>query len=136
MRSTPRPSSVVTLIALLVVECGFAIVVTVLLGIELATAEADSLPSAIALLVLSIVLVAWAAAMVVSSIRGRAWVRGSALVWQVLQAVVGINALTGPDPQPGLAWPLIIVAVVAAILLFTPAVRAALVRRGDPGETA
>lgn len=131
MNHESRTPVIRALIAVLALEGAAAAVVAVLLLIELLTAPVTSVGAAVALVVLAALAAVWAAAMVVGTLRGRAWVRGSAIVWQVIQFFVGVSALTGVGPRPELAWPLVLVAIVGFVLLSTPAVRAVLVRRGD-----
>ena len=77
------------------------------------------------------VAAAWLAAIVVGTLRGQAWIRAAAIVWQVLQFAVGVGALQGQLAQPGWGWPLIALAVVVFLLLFTKPVVALTSARGD-----
>ena len=63
--------------------------------IELLVARPTSYASAIALTVLAFIAAAWLGAIVVGALRGQAWIRGAAIVWQVLQFAVGAGAVTG-----------------------------------------
>lgn len=131
MNHESKAPAIWALIAVLAVECAALAAVTVVLLVELLTSPAASPGAGIALAVLAALAAVWAGAMVVGALRGRAWVRGSAIVWQVIQFAVGASALTGAGPQPEIAWPLIILAIVGAGLLFTTTVRSALVQRGE-----
>jgi hypothetical protein len=57
-------------------------------------------------------------------LRGQAWIRAAGIVWQVLQAAVGVGALQGQVAQPAWGWPLILLAVVVFVLLFVKPVMA------------
>ncbi len=91
----------------------------VMLLIELLTATPSSYATATALTVLAFVAAAWMGAIVVGALRGQAWIRGAAIVWQVLQFAVGAGAISGAFSQPAWGWPLVAVALVAFLLLFT-----------------
>jgi hypothetical protein len=99
--------------------------------VALIGAPTRAVVSGIALTVVIVLAAVWLAAMVVGAVRGRAWIRAAAVVWQVLQIAVGIGALQGALAQPAWGWPLIVVAVAAFILLFTPQVVEATRRRDD-----
>jgi hypothetical protein len=64
----------------------------------------------------------------VGTFRARPWARTSGLVWQVVQFFVGISQTQGPGAPIGLAFALIVPAVVVAVLLFTRPVREAMAR--------
>src|SRR5690606_35240190 len=109
----------------------FALVagLVVTLVVELFVDTPASLPSAIALLVIAVIAAAWLGAIVVGAWRGRAWVRGAALVWQVLQLGLGIASLQGAFAQPAWGWPLLIVAAAGILLLLSRPVTQALSER-------
>jgi hypothetical protein len=119
------------LVALLTVE--FLLVAALLVATVLALAEggAGSLASGIALTVIVALAAIWLAAMVIGALRGQAWIRAAAVVWQVIQIAVGVGALLGALAQPWIGWPLLIVGVAAFILLFTPSVVEATRHRDD-----
>ena len=96
--------------------------VAIVLIFDLVTVEPASLATAVALTVLVLIAVAWMAATIVGLLRGQAWVRASAIVWQVLQFAIGLGALQGTFAQPAWGWPLVIVAALTFGLLFLPAV--------------
>jgi hypothetical protein len=70
------------------------------------------------------------AATIVGLLRGQAWVRASAIVWQVLQFAIGVGALQGSFAQPAWGWPIVAVSVVTFGLLFVPSVVKATQARG------
>jgi hypothetical protein len=121
------------LIAVLAAEFVLAVCLVIVLLVELLIDTPASTPSAIALTVVTAVAPVWLGAVIVGALRGRAWIRGAALVWQVLQLGVGIAALQGDTGQPAIGWPLIAVAAVGILLLLNRRVVLATSRReGDP----
>jgi hypothetical protein len=62
-------------------------------------------------------------------LRAAKWTRPAAVVWQLVQILVGFDATQGPGGRYDLAALLVIPAVIAVVLLFTPSVTAAM-RRG------
>jgi hypothetical protein len=115
----------------LVVEALLVIAAGALLVGELIAAAEHSSPDAVALLVITALALLGCVAMIVGLQRGRFWVRAAILVWQVLQGMVGIYALTGAGSQPLIGWPLILLAVILIVLLFTPGVQRWTARRED-----
>ena len=113
------------LVVLLFMECALLTVATIYLVIELLTATADSLASAVALTVLTAIAAVWLGFIAANVLRGRAWTRGAAIVWQVLQGAVAIGCFQGIFAQPTVGWLLLAPALVVLVLLFTPPVVAA-----------
>ena len=107
------------------------IAAAVLLVGELVAAAESSSPDAVALLVVAALALLGCLAMIVGLARGRFWVRAAILVWQLLQGMVGVYALTGVGAQPLIGWPLIVLAVILIVLLFTPGVQRWTARRED-----
>jgi len=99
--------------------------------VSLVVGGAGSLASGVALTVIVALAAVWLAAMVIGALRGQAWIRAAAVVWQVIQIAVGIGALLGALAQPWIGWPLVVVGVAAFILLFTPSVVDATRHRDD-----
>ncbi len=122
MRNPGRPPVFWGLAALLILELAAVSVVAIVLLFDLVAAEPTSLATAIALTVLVLIAVGWMAATVVGLLRGQAWVRASAIVWQVLQFAIGAGALQGSFAQPAWGWPIVIVSLVTFGLLFVPSV--------------
>jgi hypothetical protein len=56
------------------------------------------------------------------------WARPAALVWQLVQLLVGFDAFQGAGARPDLGALLIVPAVVVLVLLFTPSVSAVMRR--------
>jgi hypothetical protein len=120
-----RRPQVVILLILLGVELVLVGAAAVYLVIELLIDTPQSLPSAIAILVLTVLAAIWLATIILHTMRGRSWTRGATVVWQVLQASIGIGTMQGLFPRPDLGWPLIILSLVVLGLLFTKPVIAA-----------
>jgi hypothetical protein len=119
------------LIVLLIGEFLLAAALALTLLIELLIATPTSFASAVALTVLAFIAAAWIGAIVVGALRGQAWIRGAAIVWQVLQFAIGASAISGTFSTPAIGWPLVVVAVVAFLLLFAKPVVDATSRREE-----
>src|SRR3954469_13208063 len=108
------------LTVLLFAECALLVVATVYLLVELLTVVPASYPSAIALTALTAVAAGWLAAIAIGTLRNRPWIRGAAIVWQVLQGAVAIGCFQGAFAQPEIGWFLLVPALLVLVLLFTP----------------
>ena len=130
MSTTRRPALLWVLVVLLTIEfLGVASLAVVLL-VETLTASGASVGGGIALTVIGFVAAAWLGAIIVGTLRGQAWIRAAAIVWQVLQVAVGVGALQGQVAQPVWGWPLIVLAAFVFLLLFLkPVVSQTSVRR-------
>ena len=83
----------------------------------------DSIASAIGLVLTAIAATAWMTVTAVGFVQGRAFARGSALVWQVLQGAVGLASNQGLFARPDIASGLLVPSLIAlALLLFSPSV--------------
>jgi hypothetical protein len=128
--TTRRPALLWVLVVLLTIEFLGVAALAVVLLVETLTASGASVGSGIALTVIGFVAAAWLGAIVVGTLRGQAWIRAAAIVWQVLQVAVGVGALQGQVAQPVWGWPLIILAAFVFLLLFLkPVVALTSVRR-------
>ncbi|MCU1404718.1 MAG: hypothetical protein JWQ43_1021 [Glaciihabitans sp.] len=117
------------LCALLAAECALVAAATVYLIVELLVATPDSYESAIALTVLAAIAAVWLGFITVNAFRGRPWIRGAAIVWQVLQIAVAVGAFQGAFSQPDVGWLLLLPSIAVIVLLFTKPVLAATTRR-------
>jgi hypothetical protein len=126
-----KPGLFWLLIVLLGAEFLLVAGLAVVLLVELLTTTATSIASGVALTVLAFVAAAWLAAIVVGALRGQAWMRAAAIVWQVLQFAIGAASIAGQFGQPWIGWPLMVVALVAFVLLFTKPVVEATATRPD-----
>ncbi len=129
-RTPARHPLVVMLATILFAECAVLAIATGYLVVEMLVAVPDSLASAVALTVLTAIAAIWLAVIAVNVLRGRAWTRGATVVWQVLQSAVAVGFFQGMFARPGVGWLLLLPALVALGLVFTPPVIAATARRG------
>lgn len=134
MKNPVRPPVFWGLATLLMLELAAAAAVAIVLLVDLVAAEPASLATALALTVLVLVAVGWMAVTVVGLLRGQAWVRASAIVWQVLQFAIGLGALQGSFAQPAWGWPIVAVSVLTFGLLFVPSVVRATQGRARDGS--
>lgn len=124
-----RPFLLVLLAVVLFAEAALLVAATVLLFYELVVDRAASYASALGILILAALAAVWLVMVAVSTLRARPWIRGAAIVWQVLQIGVGIGSLQGLLAREDIGWFLIIPAVLALVLLFTRPVLAATMRQ-------
>ena len=93
----------------------------------------DSIASAIGLVLITLAATAWIAVTTFGFVQGRAFARGSAVVWQVLQGAVGLASNQGLFARPDIGSGLFVPALVAlALLLFSPSVSKHLGTTTDP----
>ena len=124
LENTRRSPLVILLVILLALQTVFIVGVTVYLVVELLLAEAEFPPTAIALTVLVLVAAIWLVAMTRGVWRGRAWTRGSVLVYQFSQLAIGVGSIQGFVPRPDIGWWVILTAVLGLVLvLSTPVSR-------------
>jgi len=124
---------VVVLLVLLAAELVLVLGLVVTLVVELLVATPESFASAVALTVIAALAAVWLAAILVGVVRGRAWTRGAALVWQVLQGAIGIGALQGAFAAPIWGWPLLAAGAIGVVLLLSRRVGDWLSDRTPPG---
>lgn len=130
MRSVRRPALLWLLVALLSLEFLGVGALAVTLLIETLVQPVATFGAGVALTIVAFIAAAWLFAIIVGTLRGQAWIRAAAIVWQVLQVAVGVGALQGQVAQPAWGWPLIILAALVFLLLFTkPVVELTSVRR-------
>jgi hypothetical protein len=84
---------------------------------QLAFDTADSMASAVGLVVITVIATSWIAATTIGFFQGNAFARGSALVWQVLQAAVGLASNQGLFARPDIGSGLFVPALIALVLL-------------------
>jgi len=131
---SPRPRHhplVLLLAALLFLEAAGLFAATATLIVELLVDRPDSYASALALTVCVAIAAIWVTAIAVNTLRGRAWIRGGAIVVQVLLAAVALGSFQGILPRPDIGWMLLIPAIAVMVLLFTKPVLAETSRRDD-----
>ncbi|KQP97562.1 hypothetical protein ASG06_18680 [Rathayibacter sp. Leaf185] len=128
--SASRPPGLLVLIAVLALETVGVGAVAAWLLVELATTRADTVGGGVAIVVLALIALCWAAATTLGAIRRRSWMRGSALTMQLVQMAVALGAFQGQYSVPDVGWALLGPALVAVVTIFLPSVVAA--TRRDP----
>jgi hypothetical protein len=116
---------------ILFLESAALFAATIYLVVEVLVAPSDSVSSAIALAVVVAIAAIWVALIAVNSLRHRAWIRGAAIVVQVLLIALAIGSFQGVLPRADIGWVLLIPAVAVMVLLFTkPVVASTSLRDG------
>jgi hypothetical protein len=88
-----------------------------------------SVASAVALAVFAAIAAIGLGLVAVGTLRMRPWTRAAGIVWQIVQAFVGLQAFQGAGARPDFGVLLIVPAVVALVLLFRRDVAEATRRR-------
>jgi len=115
---------VLLLAGVLFLEAAALFVATAYLVVELLIARPDSVASAVALTVCVAIAAVWVTTIAVNTLRGRAWIRGAAIVVQVLIGAVALGSFQGMLPRADIGWLLLIPAIAVMVLLFTKPVLA------------
>jgi hypothetical protein len=129
MKDTRRSPLVSTLVILLTAQLALIVGATAFLVAGLLGAEAEFLPTAIALTVLVSLAAIWLVAMTIGVHRGRAWTRGSVLTYEFLQLAIGVGSVQGLIPRPDIGWWIIATAVLGLVLILSTPVTRDLDRR-------
>jgi hypothetical protein len=121
----PGRAALNVLAALILLE-GVALAgVAIYLVVEIFIARTTSVASAIALAACALIAAVGLGLLARAVLRGRPWIRGATICWQILQVLLAISILqTAAASAPVYAVLLIVPAVVIVILLFTPTVLA------------
>ncbi|MGN6743897.1 MAG: hypothetical protein ACTHJL_11475 [Amnibacterium sp.] len=121
----------IVLAVILACEAAGLLLVTVLLLVDTLASGGGStaVASGIALAVTAAVLAVGLAFAARGVLRAAKWTRPAGVVWQLVQIFVGLDATQGAGARYDLAALLVIPAVVALVLFFTPSVTAAMRRR-------
>lgn len=122
--SRRRPAIFWLLIALMTAEFLAVAIVTVVFVVDLFVAPPVSYAAGIAVIVMAAVAATWLGFIVFAALRGRAWMRGASIVWQVLQFAIGLGCFEGLTAAPVVGWLLVVPAVAVVVLLVSPPVRA------------
>ena len=133
MTTKRKAPLVYALAGILFAECALLAAATVYLIIELLIDTPSSFESAIALTVLTAIATVWLGFIATNTLRGRPWIRGAAVVWQVLQIAVAVGSFQGLFSRPDIGWLLLLPAIAVLVLLFTKPVLAATTRPEDRG---
>ncbi|MCS5716566.1 hypothetical protein N1027_00265 [Herbiconiux sp. CPCC 205763] len=120
-----RPALLVLLAVIVGAEALVMAGVVLWLVVELMTVRPTSYETAVAILVLAAIAAVFLGFVAVHILRARSWTRAATLTWQLLQVVIAIGCFQGMVATPTIGWYLLLPAVLAIILLFTPPVVAA-----------
>jgi len=90
--------------------------------------KAESLGGAVVILIIVALVAVWVTVTAIYTLRARPWVRGAIFTWQVLQIAVAAGAFQGFYAQPSVGYALLVPAVLAVLLLFSPSVLKATTR--------
>jgi hypothetical protein len=115
----PRHPYLVVLALIIFLESAVLVAALGYLIFELGNEEPQSYPSAVALTVLTAIAAIWVAVIGINVLRRQPWIRGAAVVWQVLQISVAIGSFQGVFARPDIGWLLLIPAIIVLVLLFT-----------------
>ena len=114
-------AALVVVSGVLLLEAAALAAIVVWLVIDLLAFEPSSYATAIALLVLVVIALAWVGAVAVASLRRAPWSRAAAIVWQVLQLSIAVGAFQGLFARPDVGWLLLVPAItVIGLLLWAP----------------
>ena len=93
--------------------------------LELLIDTPTSMGGAFALLALTAVAAVWVSAITVGALRGRPWIRGAAVTWQLVQIMIAVGCFQGIYARPDVGLALLAPSIVVLALVFTPKVVAA-----------
>jgi hypothetical protein len=125
----PKRTLLYVLAALILLEGAAVTVGTVYLVVEILVAPTASIASAAALAVCAAIAAAALILIAINAVKGRPWIRGASICWQIIQALVGVSILQAKASDSlAIAVALIVPAVAIVVLLFTPTVVAATTR--------
>lgn len=118
---------ILTIVAALVgLEALVMVASAAVLWIDIFTGQARSLPIAIALAALVLLVAVWLVFVGLRLLQNQRWSRHAAIFWQTCQLAVASASFTGRGASPGIGVALLIPAVAVLVLLFTrPVLRAA-----------
>jgi hypothetical protein len=126
-----KPPLLFVLVGILFLEAGALASATLWFLSRVFLERADSLAAALVILIIVALVTVWVTVTAIYTLKGRPWVRGGILTWQILQIAVAAGAFQGFFAQPSVGYALLIPAVVASLLLFSPSVLRATTRDED-----
>ncbi|MGL4339136.1 MAG: hypothetical protein ACRCSP_01750 [Rhodoglobus sp.] len=137
IRGGPARHPFVLLLSVLIFgQAALLLLATVYLIFEIFAASPYSYASAVILAVMSAITTGWLSAIALGVLRCRPWVRGAAIVAQVLHIAVAVGCFQGVFARPGVGWLLLIPAIIVLVLLFTPPVVDTISRDARPSDSA
>jgi hypothetical protein len=117
-----RSPALIVLAVLLFAEALGLAAVTVWLILAMLTSAPASFGGGIAIIALALGAAAFMFAVATGSLRGKRWIRGAAVTWQLMQMALALGAFQGVLAVPSVGWALLIPAVLVIVLLFTRSV--------------
>jgi hypothetical protein len=123
-----RPVLLVVLAVIVGAEAIMMAGVVIWLVLELLTTRPAAIETAVAILVLAAIAAVFLGFVSVHLLRASAWTRAATLTWQLFQIVIAIGCFQGIVGSPDLGWFLLVPALFALVLLFSPPIVAALRR--------
>lgn len=115
-----RPTSVVVVFVLLLLEAIATLGAAVWYATTLAAEGPVSLGGRIFMLVLIVGAAAWQSNVAVQVYKGHAWTRAAALVWQVFQVIFAVSFLGAGGGATVLGIALLVPAAAVMLLIFDP----------------
>jgi len=117
-----RPLLLVILIVVLAAETLLLLGCSLWFGAQFFVEKPNNFVGALLILVITVLATVWLALTTIGTWRMRPWVRGSVLTWQLCQTAVAAGAFQGLYAQPLIGLALLLPALAAGFLLFTPSV--------------
>ena len=113
------------------VEAVVVLAAVILSAVALLGNGARSEVDGVALLVCELIGFLWVVAAAAGAWLAAGWMRGLAIVWQLLQLAIAVGAFEGLVGSPVLGVALLVLGLAGLVLLFTPQVTRALDRRPE-----
>ena len=129
VQSLNRPAEVWVITAVLTIQTLAWAALGAWIILELVTGASSYLATALFEVVLVVLAVAWMAATVVGTLGVRPWSRASLVAIEVLHIAAAIAAFQGYLVVIDLGWLLLVPAILALVLAFTPRMTALYARR-------
>jgi len=123
-----KPPLLFVLVGILFLEAAALAAATLWFLSRVFLEKAESISGAIVILIIVALVTVWVTVTAIYTLRARPWVRGAIFTWQVLQIAIAAGAFQGFYAQPSVGYALLIPAVLAALLLFSPSVLKATTR--------
>ena len=123
-----KPPLLFVLVGILFLEAGALAATALWFLSRIFLDKAESLGGAVVILVIVTIVTVWVTVTAIYTLRARPWVRGAIFTWQVLQIAVAAGAFQGFYAQPSVGYALLVPAVLAVLLLFSPSVLKATIR--------
>lgn len=123
-----KPPLLFVLVGILFLEAAALTATTLWFLSRIFLDKPESLGGAVVILIIVALVTVWVTVTAIYTLRARPWVRGAIFTWQVLQIAVAAGAFQGFYAQPSVGYALLVPAVLATLLLFSPSVLKATTR--------